>query len=151
MSPNGHSCIAAGLLALFPLGLHATAPTEGTTTLILGHAKEFRIARGAPTSPEALARDWGQFELLIPRKQFPLAAPACRSDVKLRFIALPPDAPNRDSRVQARWHLLEKLRRIAAGSPDEVRIPLDTRYYVIRKNGHAPVLKYCNSFADEGE
>jgi hypothetical protein len=111
----------------------------------------WRFAAQPPATPEALERDWGQFELRLPVQGFVVSAPNCRDEIRLRWIALAPDAPGRAAKLQARWQLLEQLK--ALQSPDStaapLHIPLDLRYYTRRNKAGKVRLQYCNAFVND--
>lgn len=111
----------------------------------------WRFAAPPPATPQALARAWGQFELLLPREGFPVPAPRCRADIRLRWIGLVPDAPRREERLHERWQLLQQLLALQQRQPGApaVIVPLDLRHYTQRDGKGERSLSGCNAFAGE--
>lgn len=110
---------------------------------------EFELAKDSPNTLEALTKDWGQFELLIPKINFPVAAPHCKGKVILRFVAIPPNDLSREERISARWSLLQNIRDFELGKTKELTIQFDLKNYVVRDLSGNVQLKYCNVFSDK--
>ena len=146
---SGH--IAKCAVALFGCILLFPAPTmsAGSQNTILHIDKKTGIAisLNAAKSESKLIRDWGQFELTLPKSTFPISAPHCKNKIKLRLIAVPPDTPNRQAILELRWRLLETLRDIVAGEEFSVNLELDLQHYVAQARGGIQELKYCNAFS----
>ena len=138
--------LAAGIFGLNTDG-NAAASDERVQLLSLNKSDEFSFLSDAPESLDALSRDWGQFELEIPKRYFPLPAPNCRGNVRLRFIAIKPDDADRQARLTARWDLLQKLRDITQGVSTEVVIPLNLHHYITHTSNKIE-LRYCNAYTD---
>jgi hypothetical protein len=135
----------------FGVGVIFAASDSPQEILRISASSQIRLDPGAPDSASELVRDWGQFELQLPKEHFPLRAPNCRGKIRLRFIAITPDDPNREIRLDERWALLQKLQRIEQGEPNEAVIQLNLKHYVTRKASGEVVLSYCNAFADGGQ
>lgn len=114
--------------------------------LAAGAAWRFTVP--PPASLAALDRVWGQFELRLPVKGFAVPAPNCKDEIRLRWIALTPDAPERNARLSQRWALLQRLTALraqgSAGEPE--RVLLDLRHYTRRAKDGRLQLQYCNAF-----
>ena len=134
---------AGAAAAAEPAPAAASAPSVALTA-----GGSWHFSAPPPATLQAFDRDWGQFELRLPRQGFALPAPNCHGEIRLRWIALKPDQPDRAAKLEARWSLLQRLQALqrpgAAGAPEDVR--LDLRYYTRRDAQGAPRLQYCNAF-----
>jgi hypothetical protein len=151
VDPARRTALLIGLLAMVGTA-GAAAPAPATVTL--GAGGDWRFSSEPPASTQAFERAWGQFEVRLPRSGFPLPAPGCRDEIRLRWIALPPDTRQRDDRLAARWAVLQQLKalKVQAASlatdpaPTPVRIELDLRYYTRTDKDGAVSLTWCNAF-----
>ena len=130
-------------LLAFPLAAHAVPPIG----ILLNKSSDVQVSSDAAATAAELAKDWGQFEFSVPRDRFPLPAPNCKGRIKIRLIALPPDAERRDTLLAERWSLLKDLRDVQAGRELAVDLTLDLAHYVQRQSDGTVRLKYCNAFS----
>lgn len=122
---------------------------SGGPAVELAAGGAWRFAAPPPATPAALERAWGQFELRLPVQGFVVPAPHCRDEIRLRWVGLTPDAPDRRVRLEQRWSVLERLKALQDGdrsAPSE-RVELDLRHYVRRRPHGGFELQYCNAFA----
>lgn len=129
----------------------APAESDVPPAVELGPGTAGRFATPPPSDPAALERAWGQFELRLPVQGFPVAAPNCKDEIRLRWVALTPDATGRGAQLQARWKLLERIKALQAtgSSAAPELLALDLRHYTRRnKAGHLQ-LQYCNAFVKD--
>lgn len=115
-----------------------------SATLTQQHIASIKPAKD--TTREAFDRDWGQFEVLIPKSRFPILAPNCRKNVILRMPGAAPDVPQRDNQLDARWRQFQSFHRLAEGTLDHVGVDIASGPYMnVDKHGK-PVLQYCNAY-----
>lgn len=121
---------------------------DGAPAVELAASANWRFAAPPPASLAALDRVWGQFELRLPVKGFGVPAPNCKDEIRLRWIALSPDTPDRAARLNQRWALLQRLQALRTpGSADQPeRLLLDLRHYTRRAKDGRLQLQYCNAF-----
>jgi hypothetical protein len=90
----------------------------------------------------------GQFEVYIPKKQFPIQAPNCKDYILLRMPWTNPDFPNSISFVKEKKILFEKIEAIKRGEIAAVDVVIELNPYVKVKN-MKPLrleLEECNVF-----
>lgn len=139
----------AGCLALcFAWASAAWGGMDAHPAVDLSAGTDWRFAAPPPASLAALDRAWGQFELRLPVAGFSVPAPNCKGEIRLRWVALTPDAPGRSARLAQRWELLQRLKALrspgSTGSPE--RVLLDMRHYTRRTQDGQWQLQYCNAF-----
>ncbi|MDE2395784.1 MAG: hypothetical protein KGM91_10120 [Burkholderiales bacterium] len=141
----------AGLALAAACGAAAAGGGDSPVVVELAAGGNWHFASPPPASLAALERAWGQFELRLPAKGFVVPAPNCRNEIRLRWIGLPPDAPKRPARIEARWKLLRRLEalRAPASSAEPERVPLDLRYYTRHGRDGRLELQYCNAFVSK--
>lgn len=135
-------------MALNPLAARADVmPRE----LVISLSREdiVRIRPNRDTTQASFDRDWGQFEVLVPKERFPIPAPNCRKNVILRMPAVGPDAPDRERRVEWRWTLFRALHDLASGRIEEVETALLPGPYMKTDGSGRPVLEYCNAYFND--
>ncbi|MFG6485446.1 hypothetical protein ACG04R_02110 [Roseateles sp. BYS78W] len=139
----------ASLRLLCLLAVCGTAAADGAPVTVDITSQGWHFAASAPSTQQALEADWGQFEIRLPVKGFPLPAPNCRDEIRLRWVAIPPKQADRAAALQRRWELLQRLKTLRehgdSAAPETVR--LDTVHYVQRASNGQLQLKYCNAFA----
>lgn len=134
--------LASGYLCVF--SVLAATPTTVTLKkdMVLG------VVPARALDEKAFADRWGQFELQLVRRAFPLKAPNCRRNVVLRMPGVTPDAAHHADKLKQRWDFYQQVLQLRQGQLEEVALPLDTRHYVKTLPGGEVVLKYCNAFVD---
>ena len=97
-------------------------------------------------SRERFERDWGQFELRIAKKDFPIAAPNCKSGIILRMPGVDPRDADNTRKLQWQWEFFEDLVKSTTTSEKSVEIRLTHKPYMnITADGKFQ-LQYCNAF-----
>lgn len=89
----------------------------------------------------------GQFEVLIPKKLFPIPAPNCRKNVILRVGSVNQAKLYSNEKLEARWQLFQSLHAVLEGKMAgvEIKIPIGPDQYMkLDKQGN-PVLEWCNA------
>jgi hypothetical protein len=125
------------------------ADAARTRTLLLRAQDIVRLSPDAGATEQALAEQWGQFELRIKKAGFPIPAPKCQSDIILRVPAVPPNSNRRADKLGARWALFQQIARLRQDpSAEPLSIQLSLRYYIVRSAHGEPALQYCNAFVD---
>ena len=90
---------------------------------------------------------WGQFQVLIPKGRFPIAAPNCKKNIILRMPGVAPDDPSRSAKLETRWNLFQSLYAIKEGKRKEpVQVTIASGPYMKTKKDGTRVLEYCNAF-----
>lgn len=109
---------------------------------------------GKDKARQAFEYNGGQFQLLIPKRQFPLPAPHCRKNIILRMPGTNRTESGAEWRLALRWHLFQTVHAVAEGKIDHVDIPIQVKhspgfapYMRVDKHGHAE-LEWCNAFID---
>ena len=144
----GGVIVRAGLALWLGCASAAWGGRDAAPAVELAAGARWRFAAPPPASLAALDRAWGQFELRLPVNGFIVPAPNCKDEIRLRWIALTPDSPERSARLDKRWALLQRLQTLRApGSTDEPeRVLLDLRHYTRRAKDGTLQLQYCNAF-----
>lgn len=97
-------------------------------------------------SRERFERDWGQFELRIAKKDFPIAAPNCKSAIILRMPGVDPRDAGNTRKLQWRWDFFEVLAKSTTHSVKQVEIRLNPKSYMNVTADGSFQLQYCNAF-----
>jgi hypothetical protein len=139
-----HAAVVIGAV-LVALASHAT-PSEPELVLSLTPGDIARIRPGNETPFESFDRDWGQFEVLVPKDRFPIPAPNCRRNVILRMPAVDPDASDREHRIEQRWQMFRSLHELTRNHIDGVQTRLARGPYMEIDDDGKPVLEYCNAY-----
>lgn len=132
-------------MALYVLSAHAKLPHR-ELVLNLSHEDIARIHPGSETTLESFEKDWGQFEVLIPKQRFPVPAPNCRKNVILRMPAVAPDAPDHELEIRRRWIMFQSLHNLARNRIESVQTRLAAGPYMKFDDDRQPVLEYCNAY-----
>lgn len=104
------------------------------------------IMPGHDTSREAFDKDWGQFEVRIPKKRFPVPAPNCRKNVILRMPGVAPNVRGRDKQLQHRWQQFQSLHELWNGRLDNMELRIASGPYMRADKRGGLVLQYCNAY-----
>ncbi|HEY1057673.1 MAG TPA: hypothetical protein VGE55_02965 [Limnobacter sp.] len=115
--------------------------------LVIGNTSNLTTNADAPTTLEAFVRNWSQFEILVPKNQFPIAAPNCKQTVQIRFKGIEPTTADINAVQQARWNLLQAIRTEDA-SLFPITLKVDTSAYIAKGNNGQYALRYCNVFVE---
>jgi hypothetical protein len=136
-------------VALTIASASVAADTNKAPTFV-AHAKDIvSMSPAADTSEQALADQWGQFELRVKKPAFPIAAPNCKSDIILRVPATAPNSKHGQEKLAARWKLFQEVVKLQSEpNAEPVSIPLSLRYYVNRSSKGELALQYCNAYVD---
>jgi hypothetical protein len=92
--------------------------------------------------------DGGQFEVLIPKEQFPVSAPNCKKHIILRMPWTNPALLNAPLFIEQKRHLFGQIEALKKGDVDEIDVVIELNPYVRVKN-QAPLeleLERCNVF-----
>lgn len=95
---------------------------------------------------EEFDQAYGQFQVLIPKRLFPIAAPNCRKNVILRMPGTGPQAPNAKPTLDAKWELFQSIHAVLAGNASEVKVQIDSGPYMTRDKRGDRTLEWCNAF-----
>jgi len=101
---------------------------------------------------QAFDYDGGQFEVLIPKKLFPVPAPNCRKNIILRMPGTDKEAPGSKEKLESRWQLFQSLHAVKEGKIASVEVPIEVKhspgiapYMRLDKQGN-PTLEWCNAY-----
>jgi hypothetical protein len=97
-------------------------------------------------SREAFDSNWGQFEVRIPKKRFPIPAPNCRKNVILRMPGVPEKAQERDKQLEYRWRQFQSLHALSAGKVDHIEVRIASHPYMNTDKRGRSTLRYCNAY-----
>ena len=89
----------------------------------------------------------GQFEVLIPKKLFPIPAPNCRKSVILRVGSVNQAKLYSNEKLEARWRLFQSLHAVLEGkiTSVDVKIPIGSDQDMKFDKQDNPVLEWCNA------
>ena len=104
------------------------------------------ISADKDTTRAAFDQAYGQFQVLIPKQLFPVAAPHCRKNVILRMPGTAPHAPNAKAALDAKWDLFQSIHAVLDGRASGVKVFIDAGPYMTRDNYGRVVLEWCNAF-----
>ena len=141
------------LKALLPMvGLLSSGVGAATLSsdyvLTIGHEDVVDVRPASDVSQDAFFRDWGQFELRIPKERFPIRAPHCRKSIILRVPGVAPRAGDRARKLEQRWNLFEAILALKKNQESTVKVPLGRGPYIENGVGGGPQLQYCNAYVD---
>ena len=117
--------------------------------LYFANTHDLTVNEEAPSTLESFVRNWSQFEILVPKDQFPIDAPNCKQTVQIRFKGIEPVNNMASATQKARWDLLEKIRNKDDRNVAPLIVAVDTSQYVKRLENGKLRLSYCNVFIDE--
>jgi hypothetical protein len=117
--------------------------------LYFADTHELTVNAEALSTLESFVRNWSQFEILVPKDQFPIDAPNCKQTVQIRFKGIEPVNNMASATQKARWDLLEKIRNKDDRNVAPLIVAVDTSQYVKRLENGKLRLSYCNVFIDE--
>ena len=117
--------------------------------LYFANTHDLTVNEEAPSTLESFVRNWSQFEILVPKDQFPIDAPNCKQTVQIRFKGIEPLNNMASVTQKARWDLLEKIRNKVDRNVAPLIVTVDTSRYVNRLENGKLRLSYCNVFIDE--
>lgn len=95
-----------------------------------------------------ITNNGGQFEILIPVSDFPVAAPNCQSSIIVRMPWTGKDSENGQTAIAEKLALFKKIRQLYKGKGKPVKIILELNPYV-RAFNKSPLkleLTQCNVF-----
>jgi hypothetical protein len=110
---------------------------------------DLTVNKEAPSTLESFVRNWSQFEILVPKDQFPIPAPNCKETVQIRFKGIKPVNDMASATQKARWDLLERIRNQNDNNAGPLILTVDTTQYMKRFEDGPYRLSYCNVFVDE--
>jgi len=117
--------------------------------LYFADTHELTVNAEALSTLESFVRNWSQFEILVPKDQFPIDAPNCKQTVQIRFKGIEPVNNMASATQKARWDLLEKIRNKVDRKVAPLIVTVDTSGYVRRLENGKLRLSYCNVFVNE--
>jgi hypothetical protein len=133
-------CFLASIIAVATI--HAQNPPREISMVI--HADDIvSISRSSEMPRSEFDDDWGQFEVFIPKKRFPVAAPNCRKSIILRMPGVPHEDPSRSAKLDARWDLFQSLYAVKEGT---ILLYIASGPYMKTKKDGTHELEYCNAF-----
>jgi hypothetical protein len=133
-------------ILLLVLCIWISVSSASDTVVNLTRQDLAKITPGQSISREAFDSDWGQFEVRIPKKRFPVPAPNCRKNVILRMPAVPEKAEERDKQLEYRWRQFQSLHELSAGKVDHLEVRIASRPYMKTDQHGRSTLKYCNAY-----
>jgi hypothetical protein len=133
-------------IACFALTSPTLTLAASNTMVIITHEKIASLKPADEITREAFAEKWGQFEVRIPKAQFPIAAPNCRKEIILRSKGVDPSASDRDKQLARRWSIYQSLRDIIRDKTGSVEVPIALGPYMQKDKAGEPVLEYCNAY-----
>jgi len=139
-----HRWFLLGMLALAAQG--GAEERRSLAVVTLDKQSIAIIKPGGATTREAFERDWGQFEVRIPKQRFPIPAPHCRKNVIFRMPGVVPSAPDREKQLAASWQQFQSMHQLAAGMLEQVEVAIASGPYMRRDRRGRPVLQYCNAY-----
>lgn len=95
-------------------------------------------------SKKDLIDNGGQFEILIPSNKFPISAPNCKSNIKVRMPWTNSSLPNSIDLIKDKIKVLDSL--LTADSPPVITLELNPYINVFSKQPLKLELKNCNVF-----
>lgn len=120
------------------------ASTDISFTLTKQHIVS--ISADKHKTREEFDRAYGQFQVLIPKRLFPIAAPNCRKNVILRMPGTGPQAPNAKAMLDAKWELFQSIHAVLDGKAPGVKVFVDSGPYMTRDKRGDRALEWCNAF-----
>ena len=135
------------MLGLFSSGVGA-ATLSSDDLLTVSHEDVIDIRPASDTSQDAFFRDWGQFELRIPKDRFPIPAPHCRKNIILRVPGVGPRVEDRARKLEQRWNLFEALPALTKSKEGKVELPLARGPYIESDGAGGRQLQYCNAYIE---
>jgi hypothetical protein len=144
--------ISPAVLLLFALASGPPRRAElppAQRTAVLTRADLVAIDPGEETTLDEFMRDWGQFEVRVPKGRFPIRAPRCRRNVILRMPAASPRKAEWRERIESRWRLFQSILEVKAGKVAQLEVELAAGPYQTRDEQGEVVLQYCNAFFKE--
>jgi hypothetical protein len=104
------------------------------------------IRPGQNTKEKDFYVDWGQFEVRIPRKSFPIPAPNCKGPIILRMPGEDPSSPDAPQMLRAHFAIFHRLWKLVRTREGRVTVEIAPSPYMERSKGGEYTLQYCNAY-----
>ncbi len=116
-------------------------------SLVLNQTSDLRVSAIAPTDIQSFVRNWSQFEILVPKKNFPIEASNCKETIQIRFKGIEPSGTTITAKQMTRWELLQAIRQNEQNIAPVI-LEVDVSAYMTKHSDGRYSLSYCNVFVD---
>ncbi len=116
-------------------------------SLVLSDTSGVQVNPDAPTDIQSFVRNWSQFEILVPKKNFPIEASNCKETIQIRFKGIEPSGTTITAKQLARWELLQAIRQNEQNIAPVI-LAVDVSAYMTKHSDVRYSLSYCNVFVD---